>query len=53
MTLDERVQELKGKSDRLASLLADPQPGLGTWAMMVARALDDLAEHAPGYEKAK
>lgn len=53
MTLDERIQELKDKNERLTRLLADPQPGLGTWAMMVSRALDSLAEHAPSYEKVK
>ncbi len=53
MTLAERIQELKDKNDRLTRLLAEPEPGIGTWAMMVARAVDDIAEHAPSYEKVK
>lgn len=53
MTLDERIQELKQKACRLNSLLDDPHPGLATWMIAVGRAIDDIAEHAPSYEKAK
>ncbi len=53
MTLAERIQELKDKNDRLTKLLAEPEPGIGMWAVAVSRALDDLAEHAPSYDKVK
>lgn len=37
------MNELKALSDRLAKLMADPQPGLMTWNVMLGRTLLRLA----------
>ena len=49
--LGERIEETRRKSDALAALLADPQPGVASWAAMVGQTLDELAEHAPSFAR--
>lgn len=51
MTLGERIREMEEKSDALAALLADPQPGVESWALLVGHILDALAEHAPSFTR--
>lgn len=41
------LAELTALSARLSNLLADPQPGLMTWASMLSQVLRDLAARAP------
>jgi hypothetical protein len=50
MTMDEKIRAIKNASDRLHSLMSDPQPGLFTWVGMVGRVLTELAAFAPTTE---
>ena len=45
MSID--LKDLKAKVDRVASLLADPHPGLFTWSEFLGKAMDDLVESWP------
>jgi hypothetical protein len=47
--MSEGVKELTGKVAALHALLADPHPGLYTWNLCLANALDEIAEWAPCY----
>lgn len=53
MTIDERIEQLKEKTNKLEQLLNDPHPGTSTWMKFVADALDDIAEYAPSFSRTK
>jgi len=53
LTIDEEIAILRDKASRLVSLLTHPEPGLSTWRHFVGVALDDLALHAPHFERKK
>lgn len=50
-SIEEEVREIRIRCERLRDLLAEQQFGLATWHVAIGKALDDIAEHAPSYER--
>lgn len=46
-----KLEQIKDATRRLNDLMSDPQPGLGTWCTFMGKVLDELAEHAPSFER--
>ena len=50
-TLLMQMEEIADASRRLNALLSDPEPGLSSWVGMVGSTLDEIAAHAPSFER--
>ena len=42
--MEKNIEKLKDLNTRLTRLLADPQWGLGTWLLAVAKTVTEMAE---------
>ena len=50
-TLKTQMEVIADASRRLNALLSDPQPGLSSWVGLVGTTLDEIAAHAPSFER--
>lgn len=45
--MSEDIEKLQDLSRRFSGLMADPEPGIGAWAVVLGRTLDEIAAFAP------
>ena len=52
MTLEEMLKDLTPKVEKLHAMVKDPQEGIAAWWLLLGKALDAVAKHAPSCQPA-